>query len=354
MENPTDTAPKNPPKGRIEALDLFRGVAALAAVGIHTLQLVLNHTPKYSPLWTIAGVINRLLLFAVPSFLLLTTILLTRKLLKDYDLKQFYLKRIQTALAPYLLWSVLYTVLASRIDPKFSWHDAAFRVCTGKSYYHLYFLGVILQLYIVLPLLVPLFRKRPPITLVLPILLGIELGFYWANRLYFDLPYLGSVIAWYVVTVGIGLWLGSRTQELASTVKRWLPVTGILALLFAIAYLPYALDSIAGRNDVETFRYQIFEWGYTNAAGLFLLGLTLTIKWNPLLKDWLLSIGGISMQVYLLHRFPVWVMDRVTYGNAPLKLLLAVLVTLVVSIAFPMLVARWTHKTKLSTLLFGR
>lgn len=354
MEIKNAEANPAPTKQRIEALDLFRGVAAMAAVGIHTLQLILNHTRVHSPLWTVAGVLNRLLLFAVPSFLLLTTILLTRKLLKDYNLKEYYQKRIHTALAPYLLWSIVYTLLASRIDPKFSWHEATTRVLTGKSYYHLYFLGVILQLYIVLPLLVPLFRRRPPMTLLLPILILLEMGFYWLNRRYLNLPYLGSVIAWYIVTLGIGMWLGSRTQELSATVKRWMPVTGGLALFFGIAYLPYALDSIALRPDVDTLRYQIFEWGYTNSAGLFLLGVMLTVKWNEKLHSWLLSIGGISMQMYLLHRFPVWIMDRLHYGDAPLKLVLSMLITLALSIAFPIFVAKRTEKTRLSLLLFGR
>lgn len=338
---------------RVEALDLFRGVGALAAVGIHVLQAILKDYPHNSLVWLIAGVVNRLLLFAVPSFLLLTAILLTRKLLKDYDLKTYYRKRIQGALFPYLLWSVLYTGIAYKLDPKFTAHDAMVRILTGKSFYHLYFLGVILQLYLVLPLLVPLFRRPKPLALLLPLLIGLELGFYWLNRRYLNLPYLGSVLPWYIVTLGLGMWLGSKSAELPQIVTRWLPITGTATVVFGVLYMPYALGFIADKN-VDTFAYQVYEWGYTNSAGLFLLGLLVRCRLPEKGRLALLSVGTISMQMYLLHRFPVWIMDRFAWTGSPVRLVGLLVFTTLLSLLIPVLVARWTKNSRISVLLFGR
>ncbi len=345
----TTTAPSK----RVVALDLFRGFAALSAVGIHLLQLPLNDSKPLSPFWTLCAVVNRGLLFAVPAFILLTTILLTRKLLKDYDLKTYYKKRIQTALYPYLLWSVLHAFLARKMEKGFTWHDALVRICIGKSFYHLYFLGVVLQLYLILPLLVPLFRKRPSLSVALTSAIGAALGFYALNFFALRLPYVGSVIFWYSASVVLGMWLGSRADDLEAILQRWVPIAGGLTLLSGCFYLPLAIKTLA-HIEVNTFAFQVGEWTYTNSASLFLLGLAVTIRLPERLSAWLLYVGSISMQMYLLHRFPIWGMDRLDFATPNLHTALYLLVATALALMPPLLISRFTAKTKLSTLLFGR
>lgn len=338
---------------RVVALDVFRGFAALSAVGIHLLQLPLKDSQRLSPFWTLCAIANRGLLFAVPAFILLTTILLTRKLLKDYDLKSYYRKRIQTALYPYLLWSVLHAFLARKMEPGFAWRDAVVRICTGKSYYHLYFLGVVLQLYLILPLLAPLFRKRPPLSAALATAVGLPLGFYALNFYQLRLPYVGSVIFWYMASVVLGMWLGSRTDDLEAILRRWVPFTGAIALISGCFYLPMAIRDLA-QKEVNTFYFQVGEWAYTNSASLFLLGLAVTLRLPERLSAGLLYIGSISMQMYLLHRFPIWALDRLDFGSPSLHTAVYLIVATALALLPPLFVSRLVAKTKLSALLFGR
>ncbi len=345
--------PNPAPTQRVVALDVFRGFAALAAVGIHLLQLPLNDTKPLSTFWTLCAVINRGLLFAVPAFILLTTILLTRKLLKQYDLKAYYQKRVQTALYPYLLWSVLHALLASKMEKGFTWHDAVVRIAIGKSYYHLYFLGVVLQLYLALPFLVPLFRKRASFWWVGVWTVVLPLQFYALNYYVLRLPYVGSVVFWYAGTVVLGMWLGSQSENLEAILRRSVPVTGTLALLSGCFYLPLALQTLA-KVEVNTFAFQVGEWIYTNSASLFLLGLAVRVRLPERLGAWLLYIGSISMQMYLLHRFPIWFMDRLSFEAFSVKTVLYMAVAGCLALAPPLLISRLTAKTKLSALLFGR
>ncbi|GDX40652.1 acyltransferase [Armatimonadota bacterium] len=348
-----DTNTISSPTRRVVALDVFRGFAALAAVGIHLLQLPLNDSKPYSPFWMLCAVVNRGLLFAVPAFILLTTILLTRKLLKDYALRTYYQKRIQTALYPYLLWSVLHAFLARKMEKGFTWHDALVRISIGKSYYHLYFLGVILQLYLILPFLAPLFRKRPPISAVLPLAIGLTLGFYALNRYVIDYPYPGSILYWYTASVVLGMWLGSQSENLEAILHRWIPVSGIVSLLSACFYLPLAMNDLA-HLKVNTFFFQIGEWTYTNSTTLFLLGLAVRVRLPERLNTCLLYVGSISMQMYLLHRFPLWAVDRLNFANPNLHTLLTLLAAGVLALVPPLIISRLTVKTKLSVILFGR
>ena len=340
---------KAPSAPRIVALDLFRGMGALAAVGIHALQIPLTDYSNRSTPWLVCALINRALLFAVPAFLLLTTILLTRKLLKDGDLKTYYQKRIPGVLIPYLIWSLPHAVLFYASVKRFNFGEFALRLLTGKSFFHLYFLGLILQLYLVLPLLVPFVRRRPSFMLIAPITLLATLAVYWLNKLVLHLPFQGSVIIWHTVSVGLGLWLGSREEPLETVLRRALPFAGVATFVSAAFYLPLAVANL--RNErIDTFHYQLAEWGYTNSASLFLLALATRMRPVP----FLLFVGVISMQMYLLHRIPIYALDRLVGLRHVLGVPLSVLLATAAGLALPILAAKLLKNKPLSALLFGR
>jgi surface polysaccharide O-acyltransferase-like enzyme len=324
-------------------------MGALAAVGIHVLQIPLTDYHNRSSAWLLCALINRALLFAVPAFLLLTTVLLTRKLLKDRDLKTYYQKRISGVLTPYLLWSLPHAAVFYAGAKRFHFGEFALRLLTGKSFFHLYFLGLILQLYLVLPLLVPLVRRRPPFALIALTTLAVTLAVYWLNRLVLHLPFQGSVILWHVVSVGLGLWLGSREEPLETVLRRALPYAGVATLFSAAFYLPLAVANL--RNErLDTFHYQLAEWGYTNSASLFLLALATRMRPFP----FLLFVGVISMQMYLLHRIPIYALDRLVGLRHALGVPLSILLATAIGLAIPILVAKLLKNTRLSALLFGR
>lgn len=85
---------------------------------------------------------------------------------------------------------------------------------TGKGWFHLYFLAVLIQFYAVFPLIYRAWRAlsgRPGglgFGLAFALLLGLQAAFFWLDRAYVRPHYPYSTVLNYVIPLGLGLWLG--------------------------------------------------------------------------------------------------------------------------------------------------
>jgi peptidoglycan/LPS O-acetylase OafA/YrhL len=145
----------SPPGGYLGQFDSYRVVACLAVVLQHSL------------LWTVAAgnvtawAFVMLLHFSRTAFFFLTALVLTySQLTRPLSLGQFWRRRYVQLGVPYLIWSGiywLYTLIS--VDGAWGnawsllWHDLVF------GYYQLYFAVVLLQLYLVFPLLLRILRS---------------------------------------------------------------------------------------------------------------------------------------------------------------------------------------------------
>lgn len=372
---------------RLRFLDVFRGAAILAAVGIHVLEVFLADYALGSPAWLAVAAMNRALLFAVPAFLMLTALVLTRSLLRTQNLGRYTRRRLQQSLWPYLVWSVPCVLYAYRADPKaFSWQEAAFRLVIGKSYFHLYYLGLALQLSLLLPLLLPLLRRRPSFTIIGPALLVSTLGFYALNRYALHLTYVGSIILWYLPAVLLGVWLGSDTERLHVRLRQGAWVALPLAVLSLAFYLPQALQALQNR-PVNTFLFQVGEWMTTTSTAFGLLvisasrtgyfrtglqprsgpqnphkrvpepkpeserGLKRVCSWS---EAALASLGSLSLQIYLAHPLALLVLGRFSGLRHALGFLPAFLLYYGLALLLPLLFTGIVTRLRLSRWVFGR
>ncbi|WP_244187476.1 hypothetical protein [Thermus tenuipuniceus] len=91
----------------------------------------------------------------------------------------------------------------------------------GDFYDSLYFLAVALQLTLLLPLFLPLLRRRPHGLVFLLLGVGLTLLVYFLNRHYRFLPYPGSFVLWYTPAIVLGLYLASRLELLPRLLRFW-------------------------------------------------------------------------------------------------------------------------------------
>jgi surface polysaccharide O-acyltransferase-like enzyme len=161
----TQPSSESVPSSREAAFDVYKGIAILAVLMHHVTGIGVRTTVRGSESHLAAALINRFLLFCVPVFLFLTIFLLSRSLLRrPMAPVEFWRKRFPRILVPYLIWTVFYafynaytgfTSPAQLRDPA-RWQ---FWLLWGKASFHLYFLVIVLQLYLVLPgLLRPLWK----------------------------------------------------------------------------------------------------------------------------------------------------------------------------------------------------
>jgi peptidoglycan/LPS O-acetylase OafA/YrhL len=340
---------------RFAWVEIFRGLAILEVILHHVTGRFLRLLPEGSVAWLTVAVVNRTFHYAVPAFLMLSALILALSLLRRYELGAYLRNRLLRALWPYLLWSGLYLGYRwwaydvppslARLDDYLLW---------GKAYFHLYFLAVALQLYLVLPLVVPWVRRSPPFWLVLLTMVGVTLGAYVFNRWVYRMPYVGSWLLWYTPTVLLGLWLASQQHRLPQIVRRGMIWSLFGACVGLAVYLPLALAVLRG-NPVNTFLYQVANWLYTGCVSFVLL----SVAWWLSQQAWrwvegVRLLGRYSLQIYLLHPLVISELSRWEAFPEPLGARFALPIYLMTALLLPLVAALLLSRLRLSVLVFGR
>ncbi|MDR0270121.1 acyltransferase [Paenibacillus sp.] len=150
-----------PKKARISEIELLRGLAFLAVA----LQHSIAHYAAVDGVRPADGLWMTLLLltakFAVPVFIFITGLVLFYN--NDGPLRygSFISKRFKDILVPYILWSGVYFTVSQGLSPHF-WPQLgkwSMMLITGKNSYHLWYIVMIFQFYLLFPLFRYIMRK---------------------------------------------------------------------------------------------------------------------------------------------------------------------------------------------------
>jgi peptidoglycan/LPS O-acetylase OafA/YrhL len=348
------------PSARLAALDVFKGVVVLVVVLIHVSSHVLQRLESDDVRFAVV-IVNRALQFAVPAFLFLTALTATRSSLRPgFSALGFYRSKLIRVLVPYLIWSVLYgffrvatsDLVLSDLSSLLRWRDW---LLSGDAYYHLYFLVVAFQFYALFPL-VRWFVRIPFVPAVV-VLIALQIGAYWLNRLVINSPAPGSLISSYIVVLGLGMLIGARLEVWRTVWRGWrLGIIALAALSLAL-YLPDAVLALEGVS-VDTFAHAAAAWLFSSALALALFGVCTgleqrDLRRNPTGGGALGLIGRRSFQVYLIHPAVIVVLGGFVIGTDANRLMIE-LGVMVVAVLVPLVVAWALEGSRLSGWLFGR
>ncbi len=134
---------------RIFYLDSLKVIAIFAVVLIHSASMPLYTNAPDSALFAYANLLDSLSRFCVPLFFMASGAAI---LGRDYDITDFYRKRLAKIIPVLLFWSALY--VAFRVFVKGEYipvFDIVKAFFDGQIYYHLWFLYVIVILYLLSP-----------------------------------------------------------------------------------------------------------------------------------------------------------------------------------------------------------
>lgn len=354
------SAPMTASGERLAAVDIFRGLAIVAVVLHHLTGLTLRHAEAGSALAAGLAIVNRALHFVVPAFVFMTALVLTRSALRRFDPGKYYWARVRTALLPYLLWTVLYVlfrVATGQDDPAALRDPHRWQVWVqyGKGYFHLYFLLIVLQFYLVLPLLLPLWRRRWPFLAVLLAAFAGQFLVYGLNRAgVLDFRFPGTMALWYVPALTLGMYFGANDGAFEALWSRWRGWFAAAAGLALLWYVPVSVAALGGAQ-VSTLTYSAANWTYTAAAVLALFGAAQVLAplrgwWRPVL----VYLGTVSLQIYLLHPALLWLLERLGFPQDTAGFLGVLVLYGLVALGVPVGVARLLEGTALSRGLFGR
>lgn len=139
--------------GRIRFFDSVRGIAIVAVVIIHVTLFLGESGAGVSQL--VLDMVNNLLRFAVPIFFICSGILLTPVSPGLHSLSQFFVSVLRRILLPYVAFVVLLGVAGL-----YEWPTFLYVLVTGEVLLPLYFVVVLLQLYLLYPVIEPLAHYR--------------------------------------------------------------------------------------------------------------------------------------------------------------------------------------------------
>lgn len=313
-------------RAHVYELDITRALAILAVLLIHATSTPVTALPSDSKLYPLYVALNIFPKFAVPVFIFLSGFVLfynyIQKDLTKELIVRFYQKRVTQIVIPYLFFSIFYYA-ATRL---FLTHDLALtwqalfsmefleKLLIGKAYTHLYYIFIMVQFYVMFPLMLYIIKKKPVVS---PHLIWIGFVLQWAfillNAAFWQYPYRGSIAFSYLFYFLAGGFLGIYFEKY----KKWLQLKrenfsiAILLIwllwLFATCYNIY-LYYFVFSSQTYLASSIVFELAFelqAITASIVLLQLSFWIyhQWHRAIVNSLINLGTLSFGIYLLHPF---------------------------------------------------
>lgn len=305
-----------PRKPKIENLDIFRAIAILAVVIIHVTSFPLVRMQKDpdSAITIFYSLINGFSQFAVFSFIFLSGLVLfynygDRKQESSSWIWTFYKKRILYILVPYVIWSFIYYLMkrvSAGISPLDGLDSYFHGLLNGGNYEHLYYFIVLIQFYVLFPLLLVVLNPKKGRGWILPVVIVLQTVFYFMNNKVWHLV-SGDIFATYLLPYCLGALIGLNYERLLARLARWQVLIYSVFVFFGLCYV------FAGRLYYRwcTFLipYKVYlnfliYYVFTAAACLMLLLVSHYLYQklrNHVLSRMISGIGAASFAIFLAH-----------------------------------------------------
>ncbi|BBL68975.1 acyltransferase 3 [Methanoculleus chikugoensis] len=299
----------------------MRGVAALAVIAVH---VSMNYTriPAVNLLALLDVFIYISAHFAVPVFIFVSGWVLAARYAGDYSPGEFYRRRAKTILPPYLFFTALYLLVAVEGTIGFSGVPSLERVVEalllGNAAYHLWFFVLIIQLYLLFPLIIRGydFFDRAGASLFLLLSLFI-IQILWNAGAHIAGAYLG--LEWYTVLIrlfpshllyfALGVHVARHTDDCRSALRSVPPglvlvAAGAGALLLGGIWIASVIryGSLAGTTLAVLCIYRILEpLYYVPVIAVLILAAWRLEGTDGLSAAAARSFGEHSYGIYLVH-----------------------------------------------------
>ncbi len=291
---------------RVPEVDVLRAWCCMAVLVMHVLAVV---TPPDAGAqrFTAAGWLYQLLLWATPTFAVLSGFVLAHGRSDALPAREFYRRRMGGILLPFVAWCIVYLAIFGEATTP---DQVALRLPLGLAgQRHLYFLGMVAQFYVVFPWIQPLIRRAPRNMFAASLLISLawQAGFSYTRPPHgwetFWSTAHGLLPAWIVYLVAGGLiaqqyrgllnWLHGRAS--------WAPKAAVAGASLVLA--DFALATTGG-PEFSSHRPLVIVVTLAVLPALWLLGRWAAgSAWLPSLR----TIAGVSFGVYLVHPLALWI-----------------------------------------------
>jgi probable poly-beta-1,6-N-acetyl-D-glucosamine export protein len=329
----------------LDEIQLARAFAIFAVLIVHTSSSGVTALPQNTSLFPTYNFLNIAGKLGTPTFIMLSSFVLfynyfPRQITTSLITK-FYQKRIKFILIPYILFSIIYFVIKWYFYYDYPTLTAAFSkfiylTSLGKAHPHLYFVFISVQLYILFPMLLIVF-KRFTFMRKNAIWIGLLIQWVWVilNKNYFGITIKGSISLSYMSFYFVGAYLGIYYDEIRVKMKNRIYKDKILLPIFiaygalVILYTGYmylvrinVYEKVAEHlPDLVNSYLGEFTWAtHALLAGLVLFYLShlANEKFSVNTKTFFMEVGATSFGIYLIHPMILMVLRVLLPTGTPL------------------------------------
>ncbi|WP_077623369.1 acyltransferase [Sediminibacillus massiliensis] len=289
-------------------MNFIRAIACLCVVMVH---ITASHYTLNGSSFNWATLsLNQLARFGTPAFAILSGFLLYNQAInRGFTLKRFISSRFTKIVVPFIIWSFVYLFVRSYSFPwtenGVSTKDFLYSFLVGDSYYHLYFIIVVVQFYILFPILQLAKSKKSLITLTL-------IAFF-LNYFFMEQPFeigSGLINSFFKDRASIFYWLfyfvfGGLMVHFWSPLVLWIKknatfsvMLGVIVTIFTI-YEYSTFGFYSSTRITNMFNLPIL---FVSGTGLYFL----MERWGKL-RSYIVQLGNLSMGVYLVHPLIIYI-----------------------------------------------
>lgn len=310
-------------RGKLSEIQLVRAIAIIGVLSVHATSFA-TIAMKESNFYLAYNFFNIFMRIGTPVFLFLSSFVLFYSYYsRPMDKKligNFYKKRLQYILVPYVLFSVLYFfILHFMYYPDRSLEETMekfiVKLFTGKAYTHLYFIFISVQFYLMFPLFLWLFKRKPYFAKwAIPVGFVMQYAFMILNKYYLFTDRPASWAFHYMSYFMLGAFLGIYYPKLkvwfqiqkehvtASRLTSWV-VLWMIWLFASISHVYINHNARLNGVKYDSLLYH-FLWNIqTITAGLVgiqIAHILLRHAW-PWLTRFMTRLGELSFGIYLMH-----------------------------------------------------
>ncbi|MCH5187939.1 MAG: acyltransferase [Oscillospiraceae bacterium] len=335
--------------------DVLRGLAIVFVLVIHISADFILAAPTTNT-YIIVNIVNKLFTTAVPTFVALTVFLGLKSGKKRGPL--YFLKKALPLVVLYLIWTAIYIAYymeyGGLIMPETDILVQKF-LLQGQSCYHMYYIVMLLQLYIVIALLshVPVKKLRPNPWLPL-IAVALQMGVLGLFIKFIIFKYwfynTAVFVFFYLTSITYGVCLAANSNRTEAFFKRfwWLYalIMILTALIRAWLFTNTAIfgDNFVQRNLSENIAWELFIFG--GVPVMFLLA--------ELLKNFspLALLGRHSLGIYFAHPLVLFFVEEWFHFNTkpqqiPLGMIVKFAAAIVAALIFSLIMEglKWLFLT---------
>ncbi len=313
-------------KRKITEISVYEFFMCMFVISIHLLSEGVDFFPKWSVSSVIFKTLTTLMTFAVPGFVFTSAVKLFYKYsARSFKYGKFLLGRFLKIYVPYILAVVVYYIVfvyALNLDgyEKFDIKQLLSFVLSGNISAQFYFVVLIVQFYILMPLWIGISRIKSKTGLISVITICFVITA--VSRMF--LPqimsalceslnivdkigiadfssYTNKTFTSYLIFWVMGVYTGLNYDEFSERITESKAVVYIGWFILAVAHCILSYMFFAGYIKYSLSPFMVILFCLFSMLGFYIYSRDLTFSLEKMGKGFLTSIASASYDIYLMH-----------------------------------------------------